>query len=825
MPEEDSQENDESNDKHALSPRLVDMIARSAKMVWTTTRKEEGLTGRSDVLLQTAVGMPVAVDNEGNICVVVMFSTHNIPKNENAVDYLINVSKSAASTSIPCLLPVCDTSNNSMETPHLSEHVFDPNLDNNLGEGVTANLISLDSAPHNTDLKAAPKDTFGIPMLPNFGDPETSADVFDEASYGIWNAIMDELGTMPLGPTDDSKKEAATETDMVKQTSDPELQVYFSSNATISEGRKTRLEEFLYAFLDMSVFDLADVWVPAGNDYPDSLRLVTCVSHDSGILDNFKDESTHTIIKFWSGAVGRAYSSGNPVMSGNPKVFVDPGRAGAFSESKITTVLAVPVYSEHHHNSVPECVVAIYSMVHSTSVPFVLRFVQQALRLLWNGLEHVEDRPGWQDVAPADLGEMAADFEMQEHFIKKKRPHTLISSTLEESDPFEPGIDVDDIRNHVYDALQSISEVMPVESVFTNEEGTKRAHVTPQPAGKPLPLPHSFPTHVVQRAEANVAQVTLHPPNGPVPVPASDPIRKVHPSSSTTYGSYAAMPQQPNVARMANTVDQYHVPTVYSSKSVVDTDSNAAPARAPPAAVANPSIQPQVATSNPAVMNYLDAGTCLPISMPDQKICRVQGCTNPAAPRRLHCARHSGNRECEHPGCTKCAQGTTPYCIAHGGGRRCTFPGCDKGARDKRFCAAHGGGRRCQHEGCTKSAVGRSSLCTAHGGGRRCTVAGCDKAAQSSTQFCVKHGGGKKCAREGCVKVARGRTQFCAAHGGGIRCKLEGCDRVAIGKQQLCRAHGGRSSRSKVPPVMPQQPPPQSVLPTSIEGLLNVSSI
>ncbi len=508
-------------------------------------------------------------------------------------------------------------------------------------------------------------------------------------------------------------------------------------------------------------------------------------------------------------------------MSGNPKVFVDPGRAGAFSESKITTVLAVPVYSERRHNSMPECVVAMYSMVHSTSVPFVLRFVQQALRLLWNGLEHVEDHPAWQDVAPADLGEMAADFEMQEHFIKKKRPHALISSTLDESDPFEPGIDVEGLRNHVYDALASIAEAMPVDSVPTNVEGTKRAHVAP--AGKPLPLPQSFPTHVIHKAEANVAQVTLHPPNGPMPVPASEPIR-VQPST-TTYGSYATAPPQPNVARLNNTVNQYEVSTVYSSNAVAAAASGVATAR-PPVAATNPSIQPQAVSSNPAVLDYFNANTCLPVVMPDQKICRVQGCTNPAAPRRLHCTRHSGNRECEHPGCTKCAQGTTPFCIAHGGGRRCTFPGCDKGARDKRFCAAHGGGRRCQREGCTKSAVGRSSLCTAHGGGRRCAVEGCDKAAQSSTQFCVKHGGGKKCAREGCVKVARGRTKFCAAHGGGIRCKLEGCDRVAIGKQQLCRAHGGRSSRSKIPPTMPPPPPPpQSVLPTSIEGLLNVSSI
>jgi hypothetical protein len=34
----------------------------------------------------------------------------------------------------------------------------------------------------------------------------------------------------------------------------------------------------------------------------------------------------------------------------------------------------------------------------------------------------------WKDVAPADLGEMAADLEMQKAFYQKKRPFEAISS-------------------------------------------------------------------------------------------------------------------------------------------------------------------------------------------------------------------------------------------------------------------------------------------------------------------------------------------------------------------------------------------------------------
>jgi len=41
-------------------------------------KNEEGLIGRSDIRLQTAVGMPVAMDAAGNMCVVVMFSPNEL---------------------------------------------------------------------------------------------------------------------------------------------------------------------------------------------------------------------------------------------------------------------------------------------------------------------------------------------------------------------------------------------------------------------------------------------------------------------------------------------------------------------------------------------------------------------------------------------------------------------------------------------------------------------------------------------------------------------------------------------------------------------------
>lgn len=834
----------ENLQKHVLSPRLVDAISQTTQVVWANTKKQEGLTGRSDIRLQTAVGMPVAMDSEGNMCIVVMFSPNNIQSSDEAMEFLQSISLSATSSSIPCLMPVYDVNSSDprlKQLPHLddAEHHMIPHPDpGTFGEGVTARFVSLEEKPEQGrsnsigsdepeihsehELATAPKDTFGIPMLPSFAElgnvtPEENVDVFDEASYGIWNTIMDADGSSGF----DFKRDLKNDDDFLSAEQgetkmDPSLQVMLPAQQVMSEARKERLEEFLSAFLGMSVFDLADVWVPASKEgYPDCLRHVASISstNNNQRLNEFMMTSEHALIKYWTGAVGRAFSSGNPVWSANPNVFVDAGRAQGFNMANVQTVLAVPVFSAKA--SLPSCVVACYSLVRSGSVPFVLKFVQQALRLLWEGLDKFEPHESvckdtWGRVNPADLGEMAADLEMQHHFFKKKRPHNLISDVaytsvpsrddaqtsalsttlqsislpngdvitvplqLSEEDQLGSSqeINVQHIQSHLNEAVRSVRNAVPFNDQATTSPASKKAHVmTPintGSAGKfmPLPRPLGFPTQVVS---SNISAP-------PQPMSQDLPIYPV-PEVQQQYGNF-----------QGETKFNDAMPAPMQVKSPF-------PAAEFPAQTFNNNTTPQFCQPISAAVSISESTENTTTS--GSKRCRIQGCDDPALSRRPYCERHSGNRQCEHPGCSKCAQGCTRFCIAHGGGRRCTFPGCDKGARDKFFCAAHGGGKRCKHEGCSKSAVGGSNLCTAHGGGRRCAVDGCDKSAQSSTKFCVKHGGGKKCAHEGCEKVARGRTPFCAAHGGGVRCKLEGCNRVAIGKMQLCRAHGGFSSRAR----------------------------
>lgn len=804
----------ENLQKHVLSPRLVEAIAKTTQVVWANSRKQEGLIGRSDIRLQTAVGMPVAVDDMGNMCVVVMFSPNNIYSSDDAMEYLQSISRSATTTSIPGLLPVFDPKASHMKQLAYAGPHYDEEQDmNSLGDGVTARYVSLDQNAdteiHNVhELTDAPKDTFGIPMLPTFAeigvispDGEADLEIFDEASYGIWTTIMDTLNDDNLDVSFGNAMEFGTNSNPTKQNDTSalsELQVCFTDPAAMSESRKVRLEEFCSAFLDMSVFDLADVWVPVGADYPDCLRHVTSVtsSDQNALLDGFRSASACTLIKYWTGAIGRAFSSGNPVWSANRNVFVDPGRVSEFERTKIMTVLAIPVFSGK--SATPACVVACYSLVKSGSVPFVLRFVQSALRLLWDGLDKVEPHESvgkhlWEDIAPADLGEMAADVEMQHHFMAKKRPRIYsISQEPEHNTPpcstttalanhFEAvrlpngdtvnvplelpesmgghergnSMDMANMQQQLSEAMRGAAFTMPSKHNSTASDDSNRAHMVPL---RPLPMPHRFPTTIVSSDQSVSSESSRS---------ESEPTRL-----------NAAIFFVPN-QHVRNGTMGVENSSIASVDPFANMDFSAM-------------IQP-----NQFCMPVDDNDTISQESAGEPTQCRIIGCNEAATSRRPYCIQHSGNRLCEHEGCNKCAQGSTRFCIAHGGGRRCTYPGCDKGARDKFFCAAHGGGKRCSAEGCNKSAVGGSSLCTSHGGGRRCDVEGCDKSAQSSTRFCVKHGGGKKCSHEGCEKVARGRTPYCAAHGGGVRCVLDGCNRVAIGKLQLCRAHGGGSRLKK----------------------------
>lgn len=823
--------------------------------------------------------MPVAVDSAGNMCIVVMFSPNNIQSSDEAMEYLQSLSQSATSSSIPCLLPVSIGSGSrdggglfhplpsSGETPEASppSNLLVPQ--NSLGEGVTARFVSLDdiknTESHNHELSQAPKDTFGIPMLPAVAElesgysagnvtPDEVMDVFDEASYGIWSTVMDDFFR---GMASDEYSEGGV-------VSDPTLQVVLPDQNLITDARKERLDEFLSAFLSMSVFDVADVWVPAtSNGYPECLRHVISVV-SSGMSNNepireFERISEHALIKFWTGAIGRAYNSGNPVWSCNPNVFVDAGRASAYDTTGIQTVLAVPVFSAKQ--ALPACVVSCYSLVKSNSVPFVLRFVQQALRLLWEGLDQFEPQNRnvkdnfWRKVNPADLGEMAADLEMQQHFVARKRPHSLIAGgpSEDEKNPvlnfqdsrgqapdhlvsrpthsvlfpngdiitiplelsngdldhdhsesvpsdYKADVHVEKVHEYLAHAVRSVQEAVPFsDHVSTTANDSKRSHVMPM-------------------LSSTSAQPALGPINtpgntfAPLPMPRPFPSRVVKANLVSLNGSNHSSDSLGGSDNTTNQSSPQQLPMDRSSlspdalKSSVTSNHQFFQNSALPSGglvqLASYAMAQHVEQDKLFDRQFHQASFSEPDHVRDlsSKLVTTANSSNGPSPSdEFFCQLVDSSMSlaststCRIIGCTCPALSRRPYCEAHSGNRICEAEGCNKCAQGcTRFCIAHGGGRRCTFPGCDKGARDKF-FCAAHGGGKRCRYDGCTKSAVGGSDLCTAHGGGRRCEVEGCDKSAQSSTRFCVKHGGGKKCAQEGCDKVARGRTNFCAAHGG----------------------------------
>lgn len=362
--------NNIEEDEHVLSPRIVEAVTKSAQVVWAncqSTQQNVGLLGRSDIKLQTAIGMPVGMDDSGHVWVVVMFSPKNIQSSSDAIEYLQYIGRSAGSSSIPCLLPVVGSaatsssnngpgpklidngkeedkklsSNDDKEQPHYLVSIQPPKTKQStiqqdiLGEGVTAKFVSFniqddddDMKPNQlttvhhprtssinseNDLRNAQKDDFGIPMLPvqegNTLDNMLITDAFDEASYGVWSTIMNSAS----GNAIRTSTMIASKMEIIRE----------------------RLEEFLCAFLGMSMFDVGDAWVlssadgdisPGGGVGDDKAKTLKCLftvaaTENNPGVNTFRGVSANSSIQIGDGAVGKAFSSGYPVWSSDKVSF------------------------------------------------------------------------------------------------------------------------------------------------------------------------------------------------------------------------------------------------------------------------------------------------------------------------------------------------------------------------------------------------------------------------------------------------------------------------------------------------------------------------
>jgi len=185
------------------------------------------------------------------------------------------------------------------------------------------------------ELSTAPKDMYGIPILPLFAeldarqpiqvsDSENSSDTFDEASYRSWPTItnMDHFHDLikPLHHKNEGEthaREPFIVDRSLNSSSETAVISLYHSPPQLQHRKRERLEEFTSAFLGISAFDAADIWIPSSPEKSDSLyhQFSVSATEKDKSMTFFKKESQSSIVKKWSGTIGRAYTLGKPVWT------------------------------------------------------------------------------------------------------------------------------------------------------------------------------------------------------------------------------------------------------------------------------------------------------------------------------------------------------------------------------------------------------------------------------------------------------------------------------------------------------------------------------
>lgn len=299
---------------------------------------------------------------------------------------------------------------------------------------------------HVHTISAAPKDSFGIPMLPlhseldfqaakknlgkdilrNNGDgsesPESdiSADPIDDFDYNVWSTVLD---ARPLSKSYESVEDEAM---WLSSYSHPPLApespglpasrldkgAEESKSYQLNNETRERVEEFIHGFLGLSVFDSADIWYAESGT--ELTQIFTMASETAPQEFDYFKQIQATTVKAWDGAIGRALATSNPVWESDKKLTYDSGRAGILQSVNVNTVLAIPIVNTNF-------IICFYSRDEVECLPFALRFVQQAVKLVWNDVKPntngVQDAI-WKDVTFSNLGEIAGDFDTQQNFSK-----------------------------------------------------------------------------------------------------------------------------------------------------------------------------------------------------------------------------------------------------------------------------------------------------------------------------------------------------------------------------------------------------------------------
>ena len=746
---------------HQFSPIICRCVCEGGQIVWSNTRALKGLTGRKDLLLNTAVGVPACtVGND--LVILVLYSVKNIQMNPTAVEVLCNIARISAlggggflpaSQAATCkvantehfvgvwdmveliskylgevafhVLPLTkmyqffdyqeySTFKEVLNDKLIMAQATQRTSDSDDGMGPNTLLLKQNGEDGKDGHRRARRHSFDLPTLTT----QTST-----ANLPALANLANHVDDFTQGEDMDGKTKSEGESSSSKKKSGGEASSKMYIDASLCYKKNpTALHEFMMALLGMSKFRVAELWFQSERFNQGEMYIAAALhqGRDEG-YKKWTMDGKSLRMKSGQDLVGQALQEGRPCLDENYHCHKDAEssypRGKTASEIPLRTAMAVPLPGS---NDRPSGVLAIYSPEAFSLNPAIVGFVQKAVNVL---LTNVWDRK------ILNMMDVESIMNTPENVLVEWVASNVKAAALT---PNHTQLAPDKVKSS--GSSSSSSSSLGQQISVTVSAGKERTGNLGDPFSLKLNLMGSLGDKAGGGGVGPFGSFGVGGKGSKEPGEGVD-------LSDDGYdcGIEEGFPQ-----------------AAYNKVQEARGDGGGG----------GGGRSKRRSTGAKRDYSYSDAYAGAALLAERLKICKSQHCQQPAAGRSPFCAAHSDTRRCQYPGCTKCAQGATKFCIGHGGGRRCTFAGCTKGARDKNFCAAHGGGKRCTHMSCTKSAVGGSGFCTAHGGGKRCQVPGCTKSSQSSTMFCVRHGGGRKCIARGCTKVARGRTDYCASHGG-----------------------------------------------------------
>ncbi|CAM9521477.1 unnamed protein product, partial [Choristocarpus tenellus] len=97
-PSADWAENQHEASNHKFSPMICEAVRDGGHIVWANTTLSEGLLGRSDLPLRTAVGAPVCSAGY-DLCILVLFSLFTVQNTPAAMEFLYTLAQAASDPS------------------------------------------------------------------------------------------------------------------------------------------------------------------------------------------------------------------------------------------------------------------------------------------------------------------------------------------------------------------------------------------------------------------------------------------------------------------------------------------------------------------------------------------------------------------------------------------------------------------------------------------------------------------------------------------------------------------------------------------------------